>query len=73
MMGGWGPKTPAQYEKQAERNAKWPAEKPWRKKVAELEARIVKQDPIINLLKKHLKKQGESDLILDLVAELLEE
>ena len=73
MMGGWGPRTPEQHKEAQERARKWEAEEPWRKKVKKLEAHIAKQDRIIALFKKHLKKHGSDDLVLDLLEALTEE
>ena len=73
MMGGWGPRTPEQHKEAQERTRKWEAEEPWRKKVKKLEAHIAKQDRIISLLTKHLKKHGNDDLVLELLEALMEE
>lgn len=73
MMGGWGPRTPEQHKRHQKDIAKWEAEKPWRDKVAKLEARIAQQDRIINLLKKHITKHGGDDLVLDLLEALTKE
>lgn len=72
-MGGWGPRTPEQLKEAQERSRKWETEEPWRKKVAELEARLAKQDRIIALFKEHLKKHGNDELVLDLLEALTEE
>lgn len=73
MMGGWGPRTPEQLKEANERARKWEAEEPWRKKVKKLEARIAKQDRLISLLTKHVKKHGSDELVLDLLEALTEE
>lgn len=72
-MMAYGPRTPEQLKQAKEDARKWEAEEPWRKKVKKLEARIAKQDRIINMLTTHIKKRGGDDLILDLLEALTEE
>ena len=72
-MGGWGPRTPEQLKQAQEDARKREAEEPWRKKVKKLEAHIAKQDRIISLLTKHIKKHGNDELVLDLLEALTEE
>jgi len=77
MMGGWGPKTAEEAREHKEKamihHHRTVATMPLQDKIAKLEARIAKQDCIIALLKKHLKKHGNDDLVLELLVELMEE
>ena len=76
-MGGWGPKTAEDAREYAEEamidHHRTTATRPLQDKIAKLEARIAKQDRIIALFKKHLKKHGGDDLVLELLEELMEE
>lgn len=72
-MMAWGARTPEQLKEAQEKSRIWVAEKPLRDKIANLEARIIKQERIIKLMRKHIKKHGGDDLILDLLEELSEE
>ena len=76
MMGGWGPKSPEEAHEYQERAMREHhaeiAKRPLQNKIAKLEARIAKQDRIINLLKKHLKTHGDDNLVLDLLEEMMD-
>ena len=69
----WGPRN-AEDAREAEKRAlRKSAIEPWREEVEKLKVRIAKQDRIIALFKKHLKKHGNDDLVLDLLEALTEE
>lgn len=69
----WGPRTPEQYKEHQEEMKTERAIEPFKQQILAHEKTIRKQERIINLLKKHIIKQGDDDLVLELIESLLEE
>ncbi len=69
----WGPRNAEQAREAEKRSLRSSAIKPWRDEVQKLKARVAQQDRIIVLFKKHLKKHGTDELVLELLEALMEE